>query len=186
MMLLLFALVVLLLGLALLYLVFTYNRFKTLKNAKEATFYQIRVALKKRLDTLNALLENLQSSARFERNLLREIVELRNSIWNAKNEKELSEAEGKLLSLLPSVKALAEAYPEIKTLEIAKEVSKAVKELEDEIARQRYLFNNIVQEYNTLLETFPSNLVGRLFSFERFEYLEIPKEVEKRPSLRWE
>ena len=44
------------------YLIIIYNRFQALKNAKEATFNQIKVSLKKRLDVLTENLENLKST----------------------------------------------------------------------------------------------------------------------------
>jgi hypothetical protein len=31
----------------------------------------------------------------------------------------------------------------------------ATKEMDDEIARRRYTFNNIIQEFNTMLDTLP-------------------------------
>ena len=38
----------------------------------------------------------------------------------------------------------------------------SVKGLEYEIARQRYTYNNISREFNTMMDTIPSNFVGRL------------------------
>jgi len=167
------------------YLIIIYNRFQALKNAKEATFNQIKVSLKKRLDVLTENLENLKSSAKFEKDILYRLTRLRSRALEIKNTRELSQLEKEIVSLLPSVKFTMEAYPELKTIELAKKLADTIKDLEDEIARQRYFFNNIVQEYNTLIDTFPSNIVAKIFNFKKEDYLTIEIKEEERPSLKW-
>jgi len=164
-------------------LVFYYNRFQTLKNASYGAFEQVKVALKRRLDTVTQMLENLQSTANFEREILEKILETRRTLMRVKNTEDLSK---EIVNLLSNFRFLLENYPELKSPEMAKELNKAIFELEEEISRQRYFFNSVVQEYNTLIDTFPSNLVAKLFNFHRLKYLEIPeKEIQKGPSLKW-
>ena len=58
-------LVVLLVAVA--YYISIYNRLQSLRNGAEATLGQVRVALKKRLDMIEQLVESVKSYARFER-----------------------------------------------------------------------------------------------------------------------
>ena len=53
----------------------------------------------------------------------------------------------------------------------------SVKTIEDEIARQRYTYNNIAQQFNTMLDTIPSNIVGMIIGLIKLEYLKF----EERP-----
>ena len=64
-----------------------------------------------------------------------------------------------------------ENYPELKTSETVKDLMNSVKDIEDEIARQRYTFNNISQQFNTMLETIPSNIVGNMIGMKKLDYL---------------
>ena len=57
--------------------------------------------------------------------------------------------------------AVAENYPDLKTTTVMS-LMDSVKGIEEEIARQRYTYNNISQEFNTLMDTIPSNIIGRL------------------------
>ncbi len=47
-------------------------------------------------------------------------------------------------------------------------------------------YNNIVQEFNTMTDVVPSNLVASLFRFTKLEYLEFEEEIAKRPDLKWQ
>ena len=79
--------------------------------------------------------------------------------------------------------AIAEAYPELKANETVKQLMTAIISVEDEIARHRYTYNNIVQTVNTMTDTIPSNLVASAAGVEKREYLQFEDEVEARPDL---
>ncbi|RLF63905.1 MAG: LemA family protein, partial [Thermoplasmata archaeon] len=70
-----------------------------------------------------------------------------------------------------------------KTSESVNRLMDATTSIEDEIARHRYTYNNIVQEYNTMADVVPSSMVASMFSFKKMDYLEFE---EGEPSLRWE
>ena len=168
-----------------LYTISVYNRFQTLKNGAEATLNQVKVALKKRLDLISQLVESVKSYANFEKETLTKVTELRTSIFKTSSPKEIEKAEVESRAILGNVLATFENYPELKTSDLAKDLNRSIQEVEDEIARLRYTYNNIVQEFNTALDTFPSGLVGKLFGFSKLEYLQFGEEVEKRPEVKW-
>ncbi len=181
---LLIALAVLILVITL-YLISTYNRFQELKNGADATLNQIKVALKKRLDLLSQLLETVKSYANFEKETLKEITRYRSSILRSSSPEEINKVEVQSRALLGNLLFTVENYPELKTSEHVKALTESIRSIEDEISRHRYTYNNIVQEYNTLLDTFPSNIVGSFFGFKRLSYLEFEEDIEKRPNLTW-
>jgi len=174
-----------LLFLVLIYFVSVYNRFQRLKNGAEATLGQIKVALKKRLDLLSQLIENVKSYASFERETLEKIVELRSSVFQLREPKDVERVDRESKELLGNILVTFENYPDLKTSLLSEDVNSAVKSIEDEISRHRYTYNNIVQEFNTMLDTFPSNIIGSLFGFKRLDYLKFGEEVEERPNLNW-
>jgi len=173
---------VILVGLVL-YFISVYNRFQQLKNGAEASFKQIKVALKKRLDLISQLVDAVKSYANFEKSTLEQITALRSSINNVKDASELSQIDKMSKSILSGINVVVENYPDLKTNTIVKDLTNAIQEVEDEIARHRYTYNNIVQEYNTLIDTIPSNIVAKLMGFRKLDYLEFEEEVEKRPKI---
>ena len=172
-------------AIVILYAISVYNRFQTLKNGAEATLGQVKVALKKRLDLISQLLESVKSYAKFEKDTLTKITEMRSSVLKSESPKEISNLDKETKQILGNILVAVENYPELKTSNLVKELMNSVQSVEDEIARFRYTYNNTVQEYNTMLDTFPSNLIGKNFGFKKMEYLEFEEEIEKRPNLNW-
>ena len=180
----LIGLVVIFLGLVF-YLITTYNRFQTLKNGAQATLGQVQVALKKRLDMISQLVDSVKSYAKFEKETLEKITELRSSVLKPQNAEGINRIEREVRGILGNLLLTVENYPELKTSEIVKELTGSIKNVESELARHRYTYNNIIQEFNTMLDTFPSNMVGAMFNFAKMEYLDFGEEVERRPDVSW-
>jgi len=86
-------------------------------------------------------------------------------------------------SIVGGILAVAEAYPELKANETVKKLMDAIVSVEDEIARHRYTYNNIVQSLNTLVDTIPSNIVARSASIGKLDYLQFEEAVESRPNI---
>lgn len=161
-----------------------YNRFQRLRNAGEATLGQVKVAMKKRLDMIEQLVDSVKSYARFERDTFEKITSMRASIGKA-SPGELGRIDGASRGLLGNILAVAENYPELKTSETVVMTMNAIKELEDEIARHRYTYNNIIQEFNTMLDVIPSNFVGSSIGLKKSDYLEFKEEELRRPEVSW-
>jgi LemA protein len=159
-----------------------YNTFYRLKNSAEATLGQIRVAMKKRLDMIDQLLGSVKSYAAFEKETLEKVTEMRASVGKA-GAGDLNEVEAQSRSILGRLFAVMENYPDLKTSATVADLMSSVKDVESEIARQRYTYNNISQQLNTMTETIPSNVVAGLIGIQKLEYLEFEEEIEKPPEI---
>lgn len=153
------------------YFISSLNRLRSLSNASEATLSQVRVAMKKRLDMIEQLVDLSKDYAKFEQETLEKITGMRANVTVA-NPKEIKNIDDTSRSILGNVVAVAESYPELKTSQTVTMIMNSVKDVEDEIARQRYTYNNIIQEYNTMLDNIPSNYIGRSAGMTKKEYLE--------------
>lgn len=161
-----------------------YNRFYTLKNSSEATLGQIRVAMKKRLDMIDQLLGAVKSYAKFEKETLEKVTAMRASVATA-GPGDLNKVEAESRSIFGRLLAVAENYPDLKTNTTVTSLMNSVKGLEDEISRQRYTFNNISQEFNTMLDTIPSNFIGRIMGLLKLEYLQFEEAIKTPPKIEF-
>ena len=161
-----------------------YNRFQTLKNSAEATLGQIKVAMKKRLDMIEQLLGSVRSYAKFERETFEKVTELRARVGTA-SPSELADVERESRTLLGRLIAVAKAYPDLKTNTTVMSLMDAVRNVEDEIARQRYTYNNIAQQYNTMTDTVPSNFVARIVGFIKLQYLQFEEAIATPPRIEF-
>jgi len=168
---------------AILYFISIYNRLYSLRNSAEATLGQIRVALKKRLDMIEQLVDVVKSYAKFEKETLERITSLRTEVFKA-GAAGLGDIDRESRMILNGVVAVAENYPTLRASEPAQKLMEAIRDVEDEIARQRYTYNNITQEFNTMLDTIPSKFVASWRRMVKLEYLKFEEEVEKRPETK--
>ena len=157
-----------------------YNRFFSLKNSAEATLGQVKVAMKKRLDMIEQLLGAVKSYAAFEKETLTGVTAMRARIGSA-GPGDLNDLERESRSARGPRRR--RELPDPKTSQTVQDLMGAVRGIEDEIARQRYTYNNIAQQYNTMTDTIPSNLVAGVMGFEKLQYLEFGEEIERTPTI---
>ena len=113
------------------------------------------------------------------------IAKMRSSIAEIKTPQDISNLNNESKKILNNLIAVIESYPTLKASENVKDLMNAVTDVEDEIARQRYTYNNIVQEFNTKVCSIPSDIVAKICSFKKLEYLQFEDEVNKRPDAGW-
>jgi len=167
-----------------LYFVGIYNRFFSLKNSSEATLGQIRVAMKKRLDMIEQLLGSVKSYAQFEREVFEKVTAMRARVGSA-GPGDLNEIERESRSVLGRLFAVAENYPDLKTSTTVMNLMDGVRGVEEEIARQRYTYNNISQEYNTLVDVIPSNFIAHILGLGKLAYLEFEEAITSPPKIEF-
>jgi LemA protein len=160
----------------------SYNRLFRFRNAADAELGQIRVAMKKRFDMIEQLLGAVQGYTKFEREVFEKVAMLRAQVMNA-GPTNLADIQKESANLFGSIRAVAEAYPDLKASETVKKLMDAIASLEEEIGRQRYTYNNVVQEFNTMVDTIPTNFVAGLLRMSKLEYLKFGDEIEAPPKV---
>jgi LemA protein len=160
---------------AIVYAIYIYNRLVSTRQMAEEGWSGIDVQLKRRADLVPNLVETVKGYARHEREVFDQVTELRTRAQNvpagdvegrAKAEAALSVGLGRLL-------AVAEAYPDLKASTNFVELQKELANLESEIQMARRYYNGAVRNLNTMVESFPSNIVAGQFRFEKRQYFEI-------------
>ena len=73
---------------------------------------------------------------------------------------------------LKCVFALSEAYPDLKANQNFLNLQEELTGTEGRIAYARQFYNDTVYSYNTKIQSFPSNIIANLFSFDEREYFE--------------
>jgi len=164
------------------YLAYLFNRLVRFRNAADANLGQIRVAMKKRLDMIEQLLGAVKGYVRHEREVFESVASMRAKVLGA-GTTGLEEIDKESRSIAGGILAIAEAYPELKASETVKKLMDAIVSVEDEIARHRYTYNNVVQTFNTMVDSIPSNVVASSTGMEKLGYLEFEEKVEARPDI---
>lgn len=162
------------------WLVATYNRLISLKNRTAEGWSDIDVQLKRRYDLIPNLVATVKGYAKHEEGVFTKVTEARSRAMNAEGVQAKGEAENMLTGALKSLFAVAESYPDLKASVNFSKLQDELSDTENKIQAARRFYNGMVRDLNTMLESFPSNIVGNLFNFSKREFFEIENEAEKQ------
>ena len=163
-----------------LYVVLKYNTLIKLRNAIKNAFADIDVQMKLRFDLVENLVNTVKGYAIHEKDTLTQIVQVRNSYLNAKTDDEKLAANDQLSGTLKTLFALAESYPDLKANQNFLQLQTDLSDIENKIAAARRFFNACVKDFNTAVETFPTNIIAKLFGFKKYDFFAITNEEEKK------
>ena len=159
-----------------------YNKLILLKNTAQSSWSDIDVQLKKRYDLVPNLVETVKGYAAHEKSVFEKVSEARSSAMQASSPSDKARAENAFRDTLKSLFAVAEAYPELKANANFLQLQTQLKELEDTIGNARRYYNAVVRDLNTLIESFPSNMIASQFRIGKEELFQLDSpEVERKP-----
>lgn len=160
-------------------LLIDYNRFVRKNNKLKERQSHIDVLLNQRFDLIPNLVETVKGYAKHESATLQEVVNLRSSYNN--HGFSIDETE-KIDKKINNIMMLAESYPDLKANSQFLSLQKDLNDIENKLNYARTSYNNAVTSYNNLVESVPSNVVAKMFSFERKELFKI--DDEKRNNVK--
>jgi len=163
------------------WLILTYNGLITLKNRAKEAWSDIEVQLRRRYDLIPNLVETIKGYAAHEREVFEKVTEARARAIGAKTMKEHSEAENFLNSTLKTLFAVAENYPDLKASQNFLELQRELRDTEDKIQAARRFYNTNIRDLNIKIESFPSNIIAKIFGFQKLEFFEIEEAVVREP-----
>ncbi len=156
-----------------------YNGFVRGQNDVEEAFSTMDVYLKKRYDLIPNLVETVKGYAKHESETLQNVVAARNAAGMAKTTNERIEKEAELTQALHSINVVAEQYPDLKANTNFTELMTQLQTVEGDIANARKYYNGCVKKFNIKLQSFPSNLIGSMFHYEKKTLFEVASEAER-------
>lgn len=158
--------------------IITYNRFISLRRLKDEAWSGIAVQLKRRHDLVPNLLSLVKRYAQHEKELLEEIARQRSLMVG--NPQQIAASEKQYSGTLSRIFALSEAYPELKANANFLSLQQSLAEIEEQLQMARRYFNGTVRDFNILVESFPSLMLARLFSFKTADFFELDSPDEAK------
>jgi LemA protein len=156
------------------FVVMLYNRLVSLRQARRNAFADIEVQLKQRYDLIPNLVETVKGYATHEKSVFENVTAARAQVGSMQGggpdriaaENGLSGALGRLL-------AVSENYPALQADQNFRALQAELADIENKIAASRRFFNNATSEYNTAVQSFPSNLLAGPFGFREEAFFEV-------------
>ncbi len=162
--------------------VVTYNRFVARRNKVRDAWADVDTELRRRHDLIPNLAVIARGYAAHERTVLDEVARAR-AVGAAADGAEGREApERAVAEGVRRLVAVVEAVPALSADAHFRRLQRELAVTEDRIAVARRIYNSAVRAYNTGLETFPANLVGRAGRFRRAAYFEAEEASRRAPA----
>ncbi|MDO4716175.1 MAG: LemA family protein [Propionibacteriaceae bacterium] len=169
-----------------------YNGLVRGRNLIQESWRQVDVELNRRYELIPNLVETVRGYAAHERNTLEEVTRLRNQAaslagqMHGEASEQRAAIEQQLSGAVRNLIVAVEAYPDLKSNTNFLELQRELTETEDRIAAARRFYNANVREYNTKIESVPTNIIAGLAKFEKATYFEVnDAAVRQAPSVNF-
>ncbi len=163
-------------GVIVLWFIFAYNGFVRLSNRVKEAWSDIEVQLKRRYDLIPNIMESVKGYAKHESGVFEKVTQARTQAMGAESSgdmKKIAQAENMLAGTLKTLFAVAENYPNLRATENFQHLQTELSDTENKIQASRRFYNGNVRDFNTKVETFPSNLIAGMFHFTAKEFFDI-------------
>jgi LemA protein len=161
-------------------IIMVYNKLVGLRQRSEEAWSDIDVQLKRRTDLVPNVVETVKGYAAHERGTLDQVVRARGAAVSAQTPEARAQAENQLSGALRQLFALAESYPDLKANENFRDLQSSLGQIEEAIQSSRRYYNAVVRDFNTTIDSFPSNQVATFFRFAKREYFELERPEDRQ------
>ncbi len=171
-----------------------YNSMVTLDEQVQSQWAQVQNVYQRRADLVPNLVNTVKGAANFEQETLTKVIEARAkatsvtvdaSKLSPENIQKFQAAQGELSQSLSRLLVSVERYPELKANQNFLELQSQLEGSENRITVERQKFNEVTQEYNAKIRTFPNNLTANIFGFEKKGYFQAEAGTEKAPKVQF-
>jgi LemA protein len=168
------------------YGIITYNQLVRLHEQVPAAWSQVENVLQRRNDLIPNLVETVKGYAKHEQQVYGDIAEALKSFSRATTIQDKITASDSVSGLLSRILAVSVQYPNLKANENFNRLQDELAGTENRIAVERMRFNETVQQYNSLVKTFPTNIVARLGGFTPSEtYFKADAAAQTAPQVKF-
>ncbi len=156
-----------------------YNGLVRLRNQVKNAWSQIDVQLKRRHDLIPNLVETAKGYMKHERETLESITKARNLAVQAQGPAAQGKAEGQLNEAISRFLVVVENYPDLKASQNFLALQEELTTTENKVGFARQFYNDQVQQFNTKIESVPTNIIANMFNFKQAEFFEIEVAAER-------
>lgn len=186
-----FVAIVLVIGL---FLMGVYNSLVEKEQFVKQKWSQVENQYQRRADLIPNLVNTVKGYAKHEKETLTQVVEARSKATSVNIDptklspdaiKQFQAAQDGLSQALSKLMVVVERYPDLKANENFMQLQAQLEGTENRISVERKRYNEAVQEYNTYLKKFPTNIFANMFGFREYPYFEAEKGAEKAPEVKF-
>src|SRR5947207_5012420 len=174
----------------------TYNRLIRLQQNVDQQWAQVQNVYQRRADLIPNLVNTVAGAANFEKSTLTEVTNARASVGrvqldpnkaptDAAQLEQFQAAQGQLSSALSRLLVVVERYPELRANQNFLSLQAQLEGTENRISVERGNFNGAVQDFNTAVRRFPTNMIAGIFGFSPRPFFTAQTGAERPPAVHF-
>ena len=165
-----------------------YNNMVSQEEGVTSAWSQVENVYQRRADLIPNLVATVKGYAAHEQETLEGVVNARAKATQTTIDPanmtpeamaQFQAAQGELSTALGKLMVVVERYPDLKANQNFMDLQSQLQRIEDEIANSRKYYNAVVKEFNTKVESFPSNIIAGIFKFTRKTMFEVSDEAQR-------
>lgn len=170
----------------------SYNSMVAFEEKVSSQWSMVENVYQRRADLIPNLVNTVKGAANFEKSTLEAVMKARAEATSVKLSPEnldeasiakFQQAQDGLSSALSRLLVSVENYPDLKANQNFLELQAQLEGSENRIATERRKYNEMVQEYNIFIRSFPRNIIAGLFGFSKKGYFKAMAGSEKAPAV---
>ena len=171
-----------------------YNKMVVSDENVQAAWSQVENVYQRRADLIPNLVATVKGYAAHEAQTLENVVAARAKATQVTVDPsdltpdalaKYNAAQGELSAALGKLLMITENYPDLKANQNFLELQAQLEGTENRITTERMKFNDTAKSYNTLIRTFPNNILASVFNFEKKGYFEAQTGAETAPKVEF-
>jgi LemA protein len=153
----------------------SYNKMVALDETVKAKWGTVQADYQRRADLVPNLVATVKGAANFEKSTLVDVTNARARATSIQVDptkldpatiQKYQAAQGQLFSAMSRLLVAAEKYPDLKATQNFSDLQASIEGTENRIKVSRMDFNSAVQDYNTKIRSFPSNIIAGMTGFK--------------------
>src|SRR5438132_484277 len=154
----------------------TYNKLVARDEAVKAQWATVESQYQRRVDLIPNLVNVVKGYAAHEKGVFEAVSNARakassvqidpSKLSDPNAVKQFEQAQGQLTGALRGLIAISERYPDLKAEPRFADLQSQIEGTENRIAVERRKYNEVVQDYNTVVRSFPTSFVAGLGHFQ--------------------
>ena len=171
-----------------------YNSLVEKRENADQQWAQVENVYQRRADLIPNLVNTVKGYSTHEQETLTKVTEARAKATSItldaddlteENLAKYQEAQNELSGALKSLLAVTEAYPDLKANENFMNLQTQLEGTENRIATERMRYTEAVQDYNTSIKKFPTNIYAGWFGFEEKPQFKAEAGAQKAPEVKF-
>jgi LemA protein len=175
----------------------SYNKLVGLSQGVDSSWAEVQNQYQRRADLIPNLVSTVSGAANFEKSTLIAVTDARASVGQVKIDPshaptdqatldKYQAAQGSLGNALSRLLVVSENYPNLQSDRNFIDLQSQLEGTENRITTARNGFNQAAQSYNTVVQSFPSNIVAGFSHFQTKPYFQAKEGTDVPPPVHFD